>query len=141
MGAQESQLLGKGSKHKRIFKILFLVLGNWLLTSLQHRGQQLHHKQLERFFIMQIFEKESQEKTIYQQNKQGERLEKVNLNKPFFLENFIFSDDSKFNAFRQDGKTIVWRKPITVAQIKNLKPTVKPDSAGAARDVLPIMLI
>ena len=38
---------------------------NWLLMPLQRHGQQLHHKQLEIFFMIQIFKTESFEKKLF----------------------------------------------------------------------------
>jgi len=37
----------------------------------------------------------------------------------------IFLDESKFNLFGSDGKTMVWRKPNTELQKQHLRPTVK----------------
>ncbi len=37
----------------------------------------------------------------------------------------IFSDESKFNVFGPDGRTLVWRQANTQLQEKNLQPTVK----------------
>ncbi|GFU06486.1 transposable element Tcb1 transposase [Trichonephila clavipes] len=42
-----------------------------------------------------------------------------------FWKKVIFSDESKFNFFGSDGCRIVWRKPNTVLDPKNLRNTVK----------------
>ncbi|GFU02780.1 transposable element Tc1 transposase [Trichonephila clavipes] len=42
-----------------------------------------------------------------------------------FWKKVIFSDESKFNIFGSDGRRTVWRKPNTVLDPKNLRPTVK----------------
>ncbi|GFU67602.1 transposable element Tcb1 transposase [Trichonephila clavipes] len=42
-----------------------------------------------------------------------------------FWKKVIFSDESKFNIFGSDGRHIVWRKPNTALDPKNLHPTVK----------------
>ncbi|GFT07914.1 transposable element Tc1 transposase [Trichonephila clavipes] len=42
-----------------------------------------------------------------------------------FWKEVIFSDESKFNIFGSDGRRTVWRKPNTVLDPKNLRPTVK----------------
>ncbi|GFX90576.1 transposable element Tc1 transposase [Trichonephila clavipes] len=42
-----------------------------------------------------------------------------------FWKKVIFSDESKFNFFGSDGRRTVWRKPNTVLDPKNLRPTVK----------------
>ncbi|GFV61560.1 transposable element Tcb1 transposase [Trichonephila clavipes] len=42
-----------------------------------------------------------------------------------FWKKVIFSDKSKFNIFGSDGRRTVWRKPNTVLDPKNLRPTVK----------------
>lgn len=51
---------------------------------------------------------------------------KTNINKPAdFWNKVIFTDDSKFNIFRSDGKCMVWRKPNMKLQKENLCETVK----------------
>ena len=42
-----------------------------------------------------------------------------------FWQKVLFSDESKFNIFGSDGRTMVWRKPNQEYNIKNLNPTVK----------------
>ncbi|GFW97804.1 transposable element Tcb1 transposase [Trichonephila clavipes] len=42
-----------------------------------------------------------------------------------FWKKVIFSDESKFNIFGSDGRRTVWRKPNTVLDPKNSRPTVK----------------
>ena len=42
-----------------------------------------------------------------------------------FWRTVLFSDESKFNIFGNDGKQIVWRKPNTALNKENLTPTVK----------------
>ncbi|GFW14134.1 transposable element Tcb1 transposase [Trichonephila clavipes] len=42
-----------------------------------------------------------------------------------FWKKVIFSDESKFNIFGSDGRRIVWRKPNTALDPKNLHPAVK----------------
>lgn len=42
-----------------------------------------------------------------------------------FWDDVIFLDESKFNLFGSDGKTMVWRKPNTELQKEHLRPTVK----------------
>lgn len=44
---------------------------------------------------------------------------------PEFWKHVIFSDESKFNIFGSDGKQIVWRKPNTELDKKNLQYIVK----------------
>ncbi|GFW44052.1 transposable element Tcb1 transposase [Trichonephila clavipes] len=59
---------------------------------------------------------------------QKERLEFAKTHKmktDNFWKKVIFSDESKFNIFRSDGHRIVWRKPNTALDPKNLHPTVK----------------
>ncbi|GFW11316.1 transposable element Tcb2 transposase [Trichonephila clavipes] len=47
-------------------------------------------------------------------------------NKPIdFWKNVIFSDESKFNIFKSDGRKLVWRKPCIAFHTKNVLPTVK----------------
>ncbi|GFV77534.1 transposable element Tcb2 transposase [Trichonephila clavipes] len=48
------------------------------------------------------------------------------INKPIdSWKNAIFSDESKFNIFKSDGRKLVWRKPCTAFHTKNVLPTVK----------------
>lgn len=42
-----------------------------------------------------------------------------------FWKNVIFTDESKFNLYRSDGRTYVWRKVNTALDEKNIMPTVK----------------
>ncbi len=42
-----------------------------------------------------------------------------------FWDDVIFTDESKFNLFGNDGKRRVWRKPNTALLERNLNPTVK----------------
>lgn len=52
-------------------------------------------------------------------------------NKPKeFWNNVLFSDESKFNLFRSDGRILVWRKPNTELEEKNLVSTVKHGGGG-----------
>ncbi|GFV80804.1 transposable element Tcb2 transposase [Trichonephila clavipes] len=51
-----------------------------------------------------------------------------------FWKKVIFSDESKLNIFGSDGRRIVWRKPDTVLDPKNLRPTVK-HGGGSVRQV------
>lgn len=44
---------------------------------------------------------------------------------PTWWNDVIFLDESKFNLFGSDGRTMVWRKPNTDLEKKHLKPTVK----------------
>lgn len=51
---------------------------------------------------------------------------KMHLNKDInFWQKVLFSDESKFNIFGSDGRTMVWRKPNQEYNIKNITPTVK----------------
>ncbi|GFX40440.1 transposable element Tcb1 transposase [Trichonephila clavipes] len=59
---------------------------------------------------------------------QKERLEFAKTHKmktDNFWKKVIFSDESKFNIFRSDGRRTVWIKPNTALDPKNLHPTVK----------------
>lgn len=42
-----------------------------------------------------------------------------------FWDQVLFTDESKFNIFGSDGRRMVWRKPNTALNPKNLTPTVK----------------
>lgn len=42
-----------------------------------------------------------------------------------FWNTVIFADESKFNIFRSDSMSYVWRKPNTELKKENLKPSVK----------------
>lgn len=42
-----------------------------------------------------------------------------------FWRNVIFTDESKFNLFGSDGRTMVWRQPNMELDSKNTTPTVK----------------
>ncbi|GBN23761.1 Transposable element Tcb1 transposase [Araneus ventricosus] len=42
-----------------------------------------------------------------------------------FIPKIIFSDESKFNIFGNDGRRTVWRKPIPLWIQKNLRPAVQ----------------
>lgn len=42
-----------------------------------------------------------------------------------YWNNVLFVDESKFNIFGSDGRTMVWRKPNTELQKENLLPSVK----------------
>lgn len=42
-----------------------------------------------------------------------------------FWKTVLFTDESKFNIFRSDGQTYVWRKPNEELREENLRPTVK----------------
>uniref|UniRef100_A0A034UZ64 Transposable element Tc1 transposase n=1 Tax=Bactrocera dorsalis TaxID=27457 RepID=A0A034UZ64_BACDO len=42
-----------------------------------------------------------------------------------FWDTVIFSDESKFNVFGSDGRSMVWRKPNKQLDVKNLRATVK----------------
>ena len=44
---------------------------------------------------------------------------------PEFWDSVIFVDESKFNIFGSDGKQMVWRKPKSELEMKNLTPSVK----------------
>lgn len=44
---------------------------------------------------------------------------------PSWWNDVIFLDESKFNLFGSDGRTMVWRKPNTEFKRQNLQPTVK----------------
>lgn len=47
-------------------------------------------------------------------------------NKDFsFWRKVIFTDESKYNIFRSDGLSYIWRKPNTELLKQNLRPTVK----------------
>ena len=39
--------------------------------------------------------------------------------------NVLFSDESKFNLFNSDGRTMIWRSPGERLNFKNMVPTVK----------------
>ncbi|GFT60376.1 transposable element Tcb1 transposase [Trichonephila clavipes] len=68
------------------------------------------------------------EKSFISLQNQKERLELAKTHKmktDNFWKKFIFSDESKFNIFRSDGRRTVWRKPNTALDPKNLHPTVK----------------
>lgn len=41
------------------------------------------------------------------------------------LKKIVFSDESKFNLFYNDGKSFVWREPRTGLNSENLSPTIK----------------
>lgn len=43
----------------------------------------------------------------------------------YFWDKVLFSDESKFNVYRSDGRISVWRKPGTELQKKNIQTTVK----------------
>uniref|UniRef100_A0A034VZC4 Transposable element Tc1 transposase n=1 Tax=Bactrocera dorsalis TaxID=27457 RepID=A0A034VZC4_BACDO len=47
-----------------------------------------------------------------------------------FWDQVLFSDESKYNIFRSDGRTSVWRKPNTEFEKQNLAPTVKYGGGG-----------
>lgn len=47
-----------------------------------------------------------------------------------FWDKVLFSDESKFNIFRSDGRVLVWRKPNTEFEVKNLQSTVKHGGGG-----------
>lgn len=42
-----------------------------------------------------------------------------------FWNKVIFTDESKYNIFRSDGRSFVWRRPNEELSEKNLRPTVK----------------
>lgn len=42
-----------------------------------------------------------------------------------FWKTVLFADESKFNLFRSDGRSYVWRKPNEELRERNLRPTVK----------------
>lgn len=42
-----------------------------------------------------------------------------------FWNKVLFSDESKFNVYRSDGRVLVWRRPGTELQKKNIQTTVK----------------
>ncbi|GBL64137.1 Transposable element Tcb1 transposase [Araneus ventricosus] len=44
---------------------------------------------------------------------------------PEFWNSVLFVDESKFNVFGSDGKQMVWRKPNSELEMKNLTPSVK----------------
>lgn len=50
---------------------------------------------------------------------------------PEFWNEVIFADESKFNVFGSDGRVMVWRKPNTEVDKKNILPTVKHGGASA----------
>lgn len=47
-----------------------------------------------------------------------------------FWSKVIFTDESKFNVFRSDGRSYVWRKPNEELRERNLRPTVKHGSGS-----------
>ncbi|KAM8718847.1 hypothetical protein ACLKA7_001539 [Drosophila subpalustris] len=47
-----------------------------------------------------------------------------------FWDQVLFTDESKFNIFRSDGRITVWRKPNTALEKKNLAPTVNHGGGG-----------
>ncbi|GBO01040.1 Transposable element Tcb1 transposase [Araneus ventricosus] len=44
---------------------------------------------------------------------------------PEFWNSVLFVDESKYNVFGSDGKQMVWRKPNSELEMKNLTPSVK----------------
>ncbi|GBP15725.1 Transposable element Tc1 transposase, partial [Eumeta japonica] len=53
------------------------------------------------------------------------------INKPEdFWKKVLFSDESKYCIFGIKGRQLVWRKPCTALNPKNLKPTVKHGGGG-----------
>lgn len=51
---------------------------------------------------------------------------KKHINQPDeFWKNVVFTDESKYNIFGSDGRRMVWRKPNTEFQFKNINATVK----------------
>ncbi|GBM71043.1 Transposable element Tc1 transposase [Araneus ventricosus] len=53
------------------------------------------------------------------------------LNKPeTYWNNFLFADESKFNIFGSDERTMVWRRKNEELNPKNLVGTVKYDGGG-----------
>lgn len=56
---------------------------------------------------------------------------KSHINKPpQFWKQVIFSDESKFCIFGMKGRQLIWRKPCSALQPKNLCPTVKHGGGG-----------
>ena len=56
---------------------------------------------------------------------------KIYLNKsPEFWNKVIWSDESKFTIFKLNGRFVVWRKPNTELDVKNLHSTVKHGGGG-----------
>ena len=47
-----------------------------------------------------------------------------------FWEKIMFSDESKFNIFKSDGRILVWRKPNTEMDELNLQATMKHGGGG-----------
>ncbi|GFU57374.1 transposable element Tc1 transposase [Trichonephila clavipes] len=75
-----------------------------------------------------IYGRSPMKKPLITERNRLKRLEfaKEYINKPIdFWKNIIFSDESKFNIFKSDGRKLVWRKPCTAVHIKNVLPTVK----------------
>ncbi|CAK9818985.1 Transposable element Tc1 transposase [Anthophora quadrimaculata] len=67
-------------------------------------------------------------KPFVSQKNRSKRLQFVKLykDKDFsFWETVLFTDESKFNIFRSDGQTYVWRKPNDEFREENMRPTVK----------------
>lgn len=50
---------------------------------------------------------------------------KIHEKDPEFWSRVIFTDECKFNIFRNDGRSKVWRKPNESLKLKNMVPTVK----------------
>ncbi|GFX95448.1 transposable element Tc1 transposase [Trichonephila clavipes] len=75
-----------------------------------------------------IYGRSPRKKPLITERNRLKRLEftKEYINKPIdFWKNVIFSDESKFNIFKSDGRKLVWRKPCTAFHTKNVLPTVK----------------
>ena len=47
-----------------------------------------------------------------------------------FWNKVIFSDESKFNIFQNDGRILVWRKTNTEWELENMQSTVKHGGGG-----------
>ena len=47
-----------------------------------------------------------------------------------FWNKVIFSDESKFNIFQNDGQILVWRKNNTEWELENMQSTVKHGGGG-----------
>ncbi|GFV57606.1 transposable element Tc1 transposase [Trichonephila clavipes] len=99
------------------------------MMSLQHLEFKSVPKVFEMSCTMHTFMGDLQgKKPLITERNRLKRLEfaKEYINKPIdFWKNVIFSDESKFNIFKSDGRKLVWRKPCTAFHTKNVLPTVK----------------
>ncbi|GFV91239.1 transposable element Tcb1 transposase [Trichonephila clavipes] len=96
------------------------------MMSLQHLGFKSVPKNV--LHDAHIYGRSPREKPLITEQNRLKRLEfaKEYINKLIdFSKNVIFSDESKFNIFKSDGRKLVWRKPCTDFHTKNVLPTVE----------------